>query len=114
MKCELVRGPLDLMILSILRTGAAHGYAIIAALAERSRGAFNMEAGTIYPALHRLEQAGLVSSVWDAPDGRRRRRYSLTDEGQTALVGRETEWRRFGDSVDAVLGWNAQPLRRFR
>jgi DNA-binding PadR family transcriptional regulator len=106
MKTELVRGPLDLLILSILRTGPTHGYAVILELAERSGGAFNIEAGTIYPALHRLEHAGLVSSAWDAPDGRRRRLYTLTATGRDAFAGRDTEWRRFASSVDSVLGWS--------
>jgi DNA-binding PadR family transcriptional regulator len=105
MKTELVRGPLDLLILSILRTGPTHGYAIILELAERSGGAFNIEAGTIYPALHRLEHAGLVMSAWDAPGGRRRRLYTITSEGRDAFSGRDIEWRRFADSVDNVLGW---------
>ncbi len=114
MKSELAHRPLDLMILSILRTGPSHGYAIIAELSQRSAGGFNMEAGTIYPALHRLEQAHLVSGVWDAPAGRKRRLYSLTAEGQVALAARESEWRRFGACVDNVLGWADQPMRRFR
>jgi len=109
MKTELVRGPLDLLVLSILRAGPAHGYAIILELAKRSGGAFNIEAGTIYPVLHRLEQAGLVSGAWDAPRGRRRRLYTITDEGRHAFVGRDAEWRRFVTSVDGVLEWSREP-----
>jgi PadR family transcriptional regulator, regulatory protein PadR len=106
MKTELVRGPLDLLILSILRSGPAHGYAIILELAERSGGAFNIASGAVYPVLHRLNHAGLVSGAWDTPRGRRRRLYTITDEGRDAFVGRDTEWRRFVTSVDSVLHWS--------
>jgi PadR family transcriptional regulator PadR len=107
MKSELVRGPVDLLVLSILRAGAAHGYAIMGELSERSGGAFNIEAGTIYPALQRLERDGLVSSAWDAPSGRRRRLYTLTGEGRRAFATRDSEWRRFVASVDSVLEWRS-------
>jgi PadR family transcriptional regulator PadR len=76
-------------------------------LSERSGGAFNIEAGTIYPAMQRLERDGLVSSAWDAPSGRKRRLYTLTDEGRLAFAARDSEWRRFVASVDSVLTWRS-------
>jgi PadR family transcriptional regulator PadR len=101
-----IKGHLDLLLLSVLAAGPAHGYAIIFALRERSEGTFDLPEGTIYPALHRLEDAGLLASSWAAADGRRRRVYALTDEGAAALAAEQTEWRRFASGVHAVVGWS--------
>ncbi|WP_460915637.1 PadR family transcriptional regulator [Plantactinospora veratri] len=77
-----MRGHLDLLLLGALRrAGPAHGYALIAALRDRSEGTFDLPEGTVYPALHRLERDGLVSSEWDAGASRRRRVYRLTPLG---------------------------------
>ncbi len=103
---ERIKGHLDLLLLSVLAAGPAHGYAIISALRERSDGTFDLPEGTIYPALHRLEDGGLLSSSWAAGDGRRRRVYALTSAGATALAAEQTEWRRFATGVVAVLGWS--------
>jgi PadR family transcriptional regulator, regulatory protein PadR len=105
---ERLKGNLDLLLLSILAGGSAHGYAIISALRERSEGTFDLPEGTIYPALHRLEEAGLLASSWAQADGRRRRVYGLTDAGAAALAAQRTEWRRFARGVQAVLGTPAQ------
>ena len=106
MNRERIKGHLDLLLLSVLAAGPAHGYAIIAALRERSEGTFDLPEGTIYPALHRLEDAGLLSSAWADGDGRRRRVYALTSAGATALAAEQTEWRRFASGVLAVTGWS--------
>ena len=106
MNRERIKGHLDLLLLSVLAAGPAHGYAIISALRERSEGTFDLPEGTIYPALHRLENAGLLSSSWGAADGRRRRVYALTDKGAAALAGEQTEWRRFSSGIQAVVGWS--------
>lgn len=82
---ELLKGNLDLLLLSVLAAGPAHGYAIIAVLRERSAGTFDLPEGTIYPALHRLEDAGLLASSWAQGDGRERRVYGLTSKGAAAL-----------------------------
>src|SRR6185437_4435665 len=87
---ERLKGNLDLLLLSILAAGPAHGYAIISALRERSEGTFDLPEGTIYPALHRLEEAGLLASTWSQAEGRRRRVYGLTDEGAAALAAQRT------------------------
>jgi len=106
MNRERIKGHLDLLLLSVLAAGPAHGYAIISALRERSEGTFDLPEGTIYPALHRLEDAGLLSSAWADGDGRRRRVYALTSAGATALAAERTEWRRFASGVLAVTGWS--------
>ena len=101
---ERLKGNLDLLLLSVLAAGPAHGYAIISALRERSEGTFDLPEGTIYPALHRLEGAALLASSWVEVDGRRRRVYGLTDEGAAALAAQRADWRRFAHGVQAVLG----------
>jgi len=108
MNKERLKGNLDLLLLSVLAAGPAHGYAIISALRDRSEGTFDLPEGTIYPALHRLEDAGLLVSSWAETDGRRRRVYGMTDHGAAALAAEQTEWRRFAGGVHAVLGWPAQ------
>ena len=105
MNKERLKGNLDLLLLSVLSAGPAHGYAIISALRDRSEGMFDLPEGTIYPALHRLEDAGLLVSSWAETDGRRRRVYGLTDQGAATLAAEQTEWRRFAGGMQAVLAW---------
>jgi PadR family transcriptional regulator len=69
MRPELLKGNLDLLLLTILTDGPAHGYAIIAELRRRSDDVFDLPEGTIYPALHRMERAGLLASLWTEGDG---------------------------------------------
>ena len=107
MSREQLKGHLDLLLLSVLSAGPAHGYAVVSALRERSEGTFDLPEGTIYPALHRLEDAGLLGSSWADVDGRKRRVYALTDNGAAALAAEQTEWRRFARGVQAVVGWSA-------
>jgi DNA-binding PadR family transcriptional regulator len=107
MERERLKGNLDLLLLSVLAPGSAHGYAIISALRARSEGTFDLPEGTIYPALHRLEDAGLLASDWADASGRRRRVYALTDKGAAALAAEQTQWRRFAAGVQAVMGWSA-------
>jgi PadR family transcriptional regulator, regulatory protein PadR len=104
MNREQLKGHLDLLLMTVLAAGPAHGYAIITALRERSEGTFDLHEGTIYPALHRLEDAGLLGSSWADAGGRRRRVYTLTDKGVAALAAERTQWRRFAAGMRAVLG----------
>jgi transcriptional regulator len=102
MRAEALKGHLDALILAVLETEPAHGYAIIERLKERSGGALSLPEGTVYPALHRLEAAGLLSSSWS--DGNRRRRvYRLTRTGRRELAGRRGEWKAFASVMEAVL-----------
>jgi transcriptional regulator len=98
-----IKGHLDLLLLRILQDGPAHGYEVITALRERSDGTFDLPEGTVYPALHRLEEAGLLASTWDASGVRRRRVYSLTASGATALTREQAAWRRLVSGVGAIL-----------
>lgn len=104
MKTDTLNGQLDPLILATLADEPAHGYAILQRLKQRSSGTFDLAEGTIYPALHRLERDGLLSSAWSSDSGRRRRVYRLTAAGRGALHSRRSEWRRFAEAVEAVMG----------
>jgi DNA-binding PadR family transcriptional regulator len=110
MEAEMLKGHLDAIVLAALEAGPAHGYAIIETIKNRSTNTFDLPEGTVYPALHRLEQAGLLSSAWTTPPGGRRRRvYSLTKTGSAALAERRKVWGRFSRAVDTLLGGRAWP-----
>ena len=101
---ETLKGHLDLLLLSVIADSPRHGYAIAQSLRARSRDLFDLAEGTLYPALHRLERAGLISGKWSAIDGRRRRVYQLTAKGRRALDERQSDWNVFASAVYAVVG----------
>ncbi len=101
---EALKGHLDLLLLAILADGPAHGYAVIESLRSRSGGNFDLPEGTIYPALHRLEQQGLLQSTWSEDGPRRKRIYQLTPRGKQALSIRQDEWKQFSKAVNATVG----------
>jgi DNA-binding PadR family transcriptional regulator len=101
---EPFSGHLDMLLLAALHTREMHGYAIIEYMREASSGQFDYAEGTIYPALRRLEDDGLVRSGWSEAHGRRRRVYELSATGAKALAGHRSEWERFTRGVEAVLG----------
>jgi len=101
---EALKGHLDLLLLSVLSSGPAHGYAIIESLRARSGDVFDLPEGTVYPALHRLEDQGLLKSSWSEDTGRRKRVYQLTPKGQQALNTRQNEWLTFSKAVNATVG----------
>jgi transcriptional regulator len=101
---ETLKGHLDLLLLAILSEGPGHGYAVIESLRQRSRGLFDLPEGTVYPALHRLEDQGLLQSRWSEDSGRRKRIYQLTPKGRQALSKRQDEWKQFFEAVNATVG----------
>lgn len=103
MEAEYVRGHLATMILAVLATGPAHGYGIAAGLKRRSDDQVDIVEGSLYPALHRLEEAGWVDSEWETNDGRRRRSYSLTADGKEELRLRAGRWSAFRSFMDSLL-----------
>ena len=103
MNAETLKGHLDLLLLAALQETPAHGYAIAEKLRARSDGTFDLPEGTLYPALHRLERAGLLTSRWSEVNGRRRRVYQLTQKGQRGLAKRHGEWRDFARAVHSVV-----------
>lgn len=103
MKPDALRGHLDALLLAVLEAGPQHGYAIIEALQERSNGVLALPTGTVYPALRRLERAGLVAGTWSTVGGRERRTYQLTDAGRRVLADERSAWRDFTTTIAAVL-----------
>jgi transcriptional regulator len=105
MEGEMLKGHLDMIVLAALAAGPAHGYAVIQEIHRRSGGAFALPEGTVYPALHRLEQAGLLGSKWTtAESGRQRRVYALTKRGTRALAKHREVWRQFSDAIGSLIG----------
>src|SRR5258708_25303107 len=105
MEAEMLKGHLDAIVLAALEAGPAHGYAIIETIKNRSTSTFDLPEGTVYPALHRLEQAGLLSSAWTTPPGGPRRRvYSLTKAGSAAPAQRRKVWGRLFPARDTLPG----------
>ena len=103
MRGEELKGHLDLLLLAAVQARSAHGYAIIEELRRLSGGTFDLPEGTVYPALHRLERTGLLSSRWSDETGRRRRVYEVTRRGRAALQAQERGWHRFSSAMNAVL-----------
>jgi PadR family transcriptional regulator PadR len=103
MRPELLKGHLDALLLAVLKPGPQHGYAVIEVLRSGSEGALDLPTGTVYPALHRLERAGLIASEWQTVDGRRRRAYHLTPAGHVALGEQRAVWDQFSTAVTALL-----------
>ena len=103
MSKEGTRGHLDLVLLGVLAEAPGHGYAIISALRERSAGVLDLPEGSVYPALHRLEELGWVGSDWRPVGGRRRRVYRLTPEGRKAFTREKRDWSRLASAINAVL-----------
>jgi len=111
MEGEMLKGHLDMIVLAALAAGPAHGYAVIEEVKRRSGQKFDLPEGTVYPVLHRLEQAGLLVSRWvTAESGRRRRIYALTKRGGSELAGQREVWEQFSAAIDGLLG-GARPRR---
>jgi DNA-binding PadR family transcriptional regulator len=104
MTSEQLKGHLDPLVLAVLEQAPAHGYAVIEALRARSDGVFDLPEGTIYPALHRLERAGAITSTRELAGGRERRVYRLSTKGRRTLRERRASWSAFSSAVDRVLG----------
>ena len=104
MNAEALKGHLDLLLLSVLAKSPGHGYAVAEALRAESNTLIDLAEGTLYPALHRLERAGLISGRWSEVNGRRRRVYQLTARGERALAQKHREWDHFARTVYAVVG----------
>ncbi len=100
---DMVRGNLDLMVLSALADGPKYGYLIQNALSKASGGTFTVQAGTLYPLLHRLEAEGWVRSRWDDSTGRKRKWYRLTPRGRKQLVHQAQQWREYADCIWRIL-----------
>ena len=101
---DLVQGTLDLLVLKTLRQGPLHGYGIAQRILVTSRNVLEVQQGSLYPALHRLERKGLVASEWKESDrGRMAKIYALTPAGRKQLGAELEEWKRYTDAVSWVL-----------
>ena len=99
------RGALRALVLAALAEEDLHGYALARRLEARARGTFKIREGSLYPALHELELEGAVDATWTrAPDGRRRRVYSLTRAGRRAAKDARAEWLAIADTLQALFG----------
>jgi len=102
---DALRGSLDLLILKTLSITPMHGWGISQRVQQISNGVLEVNQGSLYPALQRLEKDGLVTSDWDTTDNNRRARYyRLTTTGRRALGVELESWRRFASGLEAVLG----------
>ncbi|MFC4951003.1 PadR family transcriptional regulator [Pseudonocardia sp. GCM10023141] len=110
MRAEALKGHLDGLLLAALEPGPLHGYGVIEVLRTGSGGRIDLPTGTVYPALHRLERAGLVRSQWSLASGRRRRSYELTTAGVAALDTTRAGWAEFSIAVSALLARRSWPV----
>ena len=103
-RADLLQGTLDLLILKTLGLGPLHGWGISKQIRERSRDVLQVNQGSLYPALYRLEDRGWIESEWGvSPEGRRAKFYRLTSAGRTQLTAERAQWRIFTAAVDQIL-----------
>ena len=101
---DQLHGTLDMLVLKILRNGTLHGYGIAVRLQQLSRDVLQVEEGSLYPALYRMEQRGWLSSEWAASDtGRRARFYRLTKAGRGQLKAEAESWIKLSGAVEAIM-----------
>jgi len=103
-KIDLLQGTLDLIMLKLLRAGPANGWQLTQSIQTISRGAFDVNYGSIYPALRRLEARGLVKGKWAVTENNRRARfYELTPAGRRQLADERKQWERFSQALGLIL-----------
>lgn len=111
---DMIRGNLDLLVLSTLAMEPKYGYLIQQSLAGATGGLMNVQAGTLYPMLHRLEAEHLIRSRWDDTTGRKRKWYELTPAGQKQLHRQAHQWREYADCmwrmISPVFGPACSPV----
>jgi len=101
---ELLKGNTDSLLLFLIDNEPMYGYKIIKEIEKRSNGYFQFKEGTLYPALHRLEKAGLLQGRWQRlPSGQERRYYYITAKGQKAMVERLAIWQDFSTAVALIM-----------
>jgi PadR family transcriptional regulator, regulatory protein PadR len=101
---ELLKGTLDLLILRTLDLRPMHGSAIAERISQVTRGTFQVKAGSLFPALHRLEQEGWIAGDWqESAEGRRVRQYTITREGRRQLTVEKKNWTRIVEAMNALL-----------
>jgi len=102
-KSELLQGTLDLLVLKIVALSPIHGYAIAQRINQISREVLQVQQGSLYPALHRLEKRGLLKAEWRETGGRDAKYYSLTRAGRRELNAEQANWNRLAGAVALIL-----------
>ncbi len=103
-RADLLQGTLDLLILKAVMAGPLHGWGISKRIRSMSRDVLEIGQGSLYPALYRLEDRGMLASEWGlSPEGRRAKFYTLTPAGRKQLTAERAEWRRFSTAVEEIL-----------
>jgi PadR family transcriptional regulator, regulatory protein PadR len=103
-KSDVPQGTLDLLILKVVALGPLHGYGIAQRLQQLSRDVVQVQQGSLYPALHRLENRGLLAAEWKPSDtGREAKFYRLTRQGRAQMNKDEASWRRLSDAIGIIL-----------
>jgi transcriptional regulator len=103
-KTDLLQGTLDLLVLKMLTPGPLHGYGIAQKILLTSKKVLDVQQGSLYPALHRLERKGFVSAEWrESDNGRMAKVYSLTKDGRKHLAGELADWERYASAINWVL-----------
>ncbi|HEY7395361.1 MAG TPA: PadR family transcriptional regulator [Gemmatimonadaceae bacterium] len=103
-RADLLQGTLEFLILRTLRLGELHGWGISKRIRTLSNDVLQINQGSLYPALYRLEERGLIDATWGiSPEGRKAKFYRLTDKGREALAEERASWRAFAGAVEAVL-----------
>jgi len=106
-KTDLLQGTLDLLILKTLALGQLHGWGISKRIQQISKGVLEVNQGSLYPALYRLEDRGLIEAEWGiSPEGRRAKFYALTARGKSALRDERRSWKLFSQAVELILQAN--------
>ena len=101
---ELLHGTLDTLVMKTLAAGRRHGYAIARAIEDATEGVVDIEEGSLYPALYRMERKGWVEAEWGLSElGRRAKFYRLTPKGRRQLTAQTAEWSRFAAAISRVL-----------
>ena len=104
-RIELLQGTLDLLILQTLQWGAQHGYGISVAIRNRSGEILQVDTGSLYPALHRLEDRGWLQSYWGLSENNRKAKfYRLTAAGKKQLAAETNRWRQMARAIGLVMG----------
>ena len=111
-KSDLLQGTLDLLILQIIALGPVHGYAVAQRLQQVSRDVLQVQQGSLYPALHRLEAKGWIAAQWELSDkGKRARFYRLTPLGRKQLAAERSKWEAFSRAIALILNPAEQKAR---
>jgi len=103
-RIELLQGTLDMIVLQTLRWGPRHGYGLAEMIRTNSRGALQVDTGSLYPALHRLEREGSISAAWEVSENRQRVLvYRLTSAGRKRLAAERSRWEQLSEAIAGIF-----------